>query len=968
MRLQLARHLCWTVSVCCVLFTTSSTVLGEEPYGIEKRAPWTTSKITGSPEPPLPFRIARVFPNLTFTNPVELVTAPGCDRLFMVEVDGKIHSFANDPKADKTDVAFDLKDRIEDDKARVYSLTFHPKFETNRYCYICYTTKPDIDHGTHVSRFKVDSLDPPHIDWDSEELLISWKSGGHNGCCLKFGPDGCLYISTGDGGPAFPPDPLKSGQDVSNLRSSVLRIDVDHPNGDLLYSIPKDNPFVELDGARGEVWAYGFRNPWRMSFDPKTGDLWVGDVGWELWEMIYRVVPGGNYGWSLVEASQPVHRERKRGPTPILPPTIEHPHIVSRSITGGLVYHGTRLEDLAGQYIYGDYVTGKIWGATFNDAGVTKVEELVDTSLQIICFGEGPSGQMYIVDYHGGIYQLEANEQAGANTDFPKRLSETGLFAAADKNKLAPGVIPYSINAEPWADNTTAERFVALPGEESLGIHDKSNVQIGYIQGTWKFPSDTVLGKTISLEMETGNPASRRRLETQILHFDKATWRGYTYIWNDEQTDAELAPNKGIDRSYSIKDAGGMRTQTWHFASRGECILCHTTRGGTVYGFNPEQLNREHAYGTVTDNQLRALSHIGLFEKPASPNTIPSPYDESADLGDRARSYLHINCAHCHRRGGGGTAAIVLQRELTLDKMNMLDERPTQGTFGIHNAKVVAPGDPYRSVMYYRLAKIGRGRMPYFGSNIVDRRGLKLIHDWVKSLPSDAKLIAAIAAIENGSNLEANVATALSTSAGALRLQRAIDDGRIKEDVRAKTIELAIAHEDIRIRDLFERFVPEEERTKRLGTSMDPAQLLALRGNVDLGRKLFFETTGVQCKNCHKIQGKGMELGPDLTKIGKKYNRAQLLETILKPSKAIDPKYLPYLVETVDGRVLTGLLAKKDDQEIVLKDAKNKEIKITASDVELLAPHQISLMPELLLQDMTRKQVADLLEFLQTLK
>ncbi len=974
---------CWTWFVA---WSSGAASADDAPYGIEKRIPWTTSRIVGSPEPPPPYRIERVFPRLEFKNPVELVTAPGCDRWFMVEVDGKIHSFKNDPDGTATDVAFDLNEKYANDKARVYSLTFHPQFERNRYCYICYITEPDIEDGTHVSRFKVDSLDPPHIDMASEQVVITWRSGGHNGCCLKFGADGCLYISTGDGGPAFPPDPLNSGQDVSNLRSSVLRIDVDHPTDERHYSIPQDNPFVNLAGARGEVWAYGFRNPWRMSFDPRTGALWVGDVGWELWEMIYRVVPGGNYGWSLFEGSQPVHRERTRGPTPILPPTIEHSHIESRSITGGAVYHGSRLKQLDGCYVYGDYVTGKIWGARFNDKSVTEVKELVDTSLQVICFGVDPSGELLVVDYLGGIYRLVSNETAVANRDFPTKLSDTGLFASVHDHQLAAGLIPYSINAEPWADGAVAQRFVALPGESQLGIHDATNVQVGYIKGDWKFPSDAVLGKTISIETSPGQVSSRQRLETQILHYDRDTWRAYTYIWNDQQTDAELAPSRGADRTIAILDTtfpGGVRTQNWHFPGRSECILCHTTRGGSIYGFNPAQLNRPHDYGGVTDNQLRTLAHIGLFEQPiADPAAkLPSPWDESLDINTRARAYLHINCAHCHRRGGGGSSAMELPYEFALDRTNMIHARPTQGTFDIPSAEVVAPGDPFRSVLYYRMAKTGRGRMPYFGSSEVDERGVKLIHDWIKQLPANdvpdvAKKIrdrtddalTSLRAATSDPQRSDIVNDLLTSTTGAMALLREIDTGTLDAATRRQAIELASAHQDMRIRDLYERFLPEEKRTKRLGSIVDAEQLLALSGDAARGRKLFLDTSGVQCKNCHQVGDQGTKLGPELTQIGKKYDRVQLLETILQPSKAIDPSFLTYLVETADGRVHTGLLVSRSAEQVILKNAQNKDVTIPASEIELIAPQQSSLMPDLLLQDMTAEQVADLLEFLSTLK
>ena len=471
-------------------------------------------------------------------------------------------------------------------------------------------------------------------------------------------------------------------------------------------------------------------------------------------------------------------------------------------------------------------------------------------------------------------------------------------------------------------DGAVAQRFVALPGSSTLGIYDSSNVQIGYIEGRWQFPTDGVLVKTISLEMETGNPDSLRHLETQILHFDVDTWRGYSYIWNDEQTDAVLA-EKGSDRTFTIVDpaaAGGQRQQTWHFASRTECILCHTTRGGSIYGFNPAQLNKLHDYAGVTDNQLRTLRHLKLFDQLSeSPrDRMVDPHDEQADLEERARAYLHLNCAHCHRRGGGGTAAIDVQYQLPLTKTNLLDSRPTQGTFGIHGAQVFAAGDPYRSVLFYRMSKLGRGRMPYIGSNVIDVRGLKLIHDWIEqtavestassdSTPSGARLaqrkaLQLLSAQPADADQQSGLLTQLlSTTSGSLMLLTAINEGTLGPGTTEQAIEAGTVHEDIQVRDLFERFLPEEKRPQRLGQVIDPQVILQLTGDAVRGEQLFATAAGVQCRNCHRLGNVGKQLGPDLTRPEKKRTRAQLLESILQPSKDIDPRYVAQLVETKDG-------------------------------------------------------------------
>jgi uncharacterized repeat protein (TIGR03806 family) len=948
------------------------------PYGIESRVPLTTSRFTGSPDPPLPYRLERTFENLSFSEPVTLTNAPRLNRLFVVELNGRILSFPNDPAGDQIDLFVDLSEAPQN-AVHIYGFTFHLDFPSTPYCYICYTVGENIEDGTRLSRFLVEQDSPPRVVRDSEQLVLSWLSGGHNGGCLKFGPDGYLYISTGDGGPAFPPDPLRSGQDVSNLLSAILRIDVNQTDDDRAYSIPASNPFVENEQARGEIWAYGLRNPWRMSFDSLTGDLWVGDVGWEMWELIYRVRPGDNYGWSIVEGPQAVHLERPRGPTPIVPPTAEHSHIEARSVTGGFVYRGDRLEELYGAYIYGDYVTGKLWALRYDGSEVTESRELLDTNIQIICFGVDNQQELYIVGYDGTIHRLVANETAKANVDFPRRLSETGLFDSVAEHRMSSGVLPYSVNAEPWMDGAVAERFLALPGTSTLGMHDENDPQQGTLQGQWKYPRDAVLLKTISLPLDVDNRDQFRRLETQVLHLDGEDWRAYSYIWNDEQTDAELAPNTPQERTFTIRDraeAEGRRQQTWRFSSRTECFLCHTSRGGFVYGFRPAQLNRDHDYGGIIDDQLRTLEYLDVFETLAQADKIADPYDETSELNDRARAYLHVNCSHCHRRGGGGTAAIELEYRLSLDDTRVLGERPTQGTFGIHGAQVVAPGDPYRSVLYYRVAKLGRGRMPYVGSSVVDDRGVRLMHRWIEQLDASAspqeptlrsQQNEALARFVRPGSTESEATAAiellLSSTSGALMMLHAMTGEDLSDATRAQAISLGTTHPDVQIRELFERYIPEPSRIRRLGRMVDPTQILALTGNAERGKQLF-EDDRLQCRNCHRYAQTGKELGPDLSELAGKQTPEQILQSILVPSRNIDPKYAAHLVETTGGQVFVGLLMERSDREVVLRDAQNKEIRVATKDIEFSSLQQKSLMPELLVQDMTAQDVADLLRFL----
>ncbi|MBI5758155.1 MAG: PQQ-dependent sugar dehydrogenase, partial [Planctomycetales bacterium] len=944
-----SRFVATLVLVSLVLTATRDSALADPPkVGIEKRVAWASSRIMGSPEVPHPYVSEHAFPKLKFKNCIDLTKAPGSDRLFVVEQAGKIFSFPNKPDVKEADLVVDLAKEISGVQA-VYSLEFHPNFQKNRYCYVCYIKGANLDDGSHIARFRVSESDPPTIDPASETTIITWLSGGHNGCCLKFGLDGCLYISTGDGSGPNPPDARRAGQDVSNLLSSILRIDVDHTDDGKNYRIPTDNPFVDLKGARGEIWAYGLRNPWRMSVDRKTGDLWVGDVGWELWEMLNRIERGGNYGWSVVEGRQSTNPEWPRGPTPILPPTIDVPHSESSSITDGLTYYGSRLKELHGHHIYSDYDTGKFWSFRFENGKVVNHRELADTTHRVVGFGEDNTGEMYFLDHVAGtIHQLVPNSQEDRSATFPRKLSETGLFASVTAQTPATGVIAYSINAEPWADHAVAQRFVAIPNELSI----PNFFPIKAVGAAATFPKDSVLVKTLSLDLQHGNPASRRRVETQLLHFDGTDWQTYTYQWNDEQTDAVLLAAPGADQTFDIVDAaapGGKRQQTWRFSGRAECQRCHNKWSGSALGFIPAQLNKDQDYGDTAASQLDTLAHIKLIENPPPTDKWPrlaNPHDPSADLEGKARAYLHANCSACHRQHAGGAVLSMMHYDLPLEKTNMLGVRPTQGTFGIHAAQVIAPGDPFRSVLLYRMAKLGGGRMPHIGSTEIDRAGVELIHDWVRQIPrkaakettgndAAAKLrdheAAELARLRTAESSTVQLEIAdrlLSSTSGALMLQRSIDHRELPAPSASLVVAQATRHNDVSIRDLFERFLPTDKRIKRLGSVVRPEQILALSGDPLRGQQVFFETSGVSCKNCHRIQKEGREVGPELTTIGKKLTRVQLLESMLEPSKLIEPRYVTHLVETDDGRILTGLLLSKSDDEVVLKDAQDKVSRI----------------------------------------
>jgi putative heme-binding domain-containing protein len=947
-----------------------------EPAALSRTA-WTTSRVVGSPDPPPPFKVVRVFPNLKFEHPLLIARIPGSDRLVVGEQSGILYSFADDPDAG-AELFLDLPKELKTvhllegakEVEAVYGLAFHPDFERNRQCFICYTLRgsnpaqQNLGDGTRVSRFRVTRTDPPRIDPSSEEIVFTYLQGGHNGGDLHFGPDGMLYISTGDAASPNPPDPFNTGQDISDPLSSILRIDVDRKDDGKAYAVPEDNPFVAMKGARPEVWAYGFRNPWRMSFDRQTGELFVGDVGWELWESVHRVEKGGNYGWSAMEGPQPIKLDQV-GPTPIQPPLVELSHSIACSVTGGLVYRGARFPELHGAYIFGDWETRRLWAARFEGDRTQEMPEIARPSIRFVAFCENQDGELYFLDQEGGtVHTLERNDGDTQNTDFPTTLSRTGLFASVKDHTPAAGVIPFLVNSWQWQDGATSEHWAAFPGTSAASLYANGKPIPGLVY--WHnfrmhFPKDAVLMRTISL--------ARTRLETQILHYDGVDWRAYTFGWRDDQTDADLVPADGAEKE--VRTQGQPRV--WQYQSRSQCMSCHSNQSEYALAFLPEQLNRP---GHDGQNQLITLTESGYIQRAgddgqrmppfdagsvARERRLADPNDDGQPLEARARAYLHANCGHCHADHGGGSVPLRLQFTVPLDEMQAVGVRPTRGDFGLPDASIIKPGDPYASTLYFRMAKFGRDRMPHIGSELPDELGLDLIERWIAGMNGGSDTV------EPGPS-NGPLAQSLATANSAMQVARKLGRGELNAAQRSALLAAVANLPQGPIRDLFEGYLPRNETQQRkLGSSARPGAVLALDGDAGRGEQLFWSPPA-QCGSCHSIGGRGTPIGPDLSNVGKLRSREDLLLSLLEPSRRIEPKYATYAAVTTNGVSLSGLLVRRDEECVVLRDAQNKEITLEADEVEELRPLRASLMPEGQLADLTAQEAADLIEYLANLK
>jgi glucose/arabinose dehydrogenase len=380
-------------------------------------------------------QVVRAFPSLKLRRPVAITHAgDGSNRLFVLSEHGQILVFTNDqattPNLVKTflDIEHKVDYQDKENEEGLLGLAFHPKYKENGQLFIYYTIK-DPPHTSVISRLKVSKDDPNLADPKSEEVLLTipQPNWNHNGGNLAFGPDGYLYIGLGDGGAAN--DPHGNGQNTKTLLGSILRIDVDHQAAGKAYAIPQDNPFAGKSDGAPEIYAYGVRNIWGMSFDKPTGLFYAADVGQNIWEEIDIILKGGNYGWNLREgfhkfdvnnAKPDATRspaianqlDPKDGREDLIDPIWEYHHDIGKSITGGEVYRGKNVPQLVGHYVYADYVSGKMWALKY-DEKAQKV--LANRSLAgpaqpspsnppVMCIGSDEQGELYLGDSFGNLY------------------------------------------------------------------------------------------------------------------------------------------------------------------------------------------------------------------------------------------------------------------------------------------------------------------------------------------------------------------------------------------------------------------------------------------------------------------------------------------------------------------------------------------------------------------------------------
>jgi len=728
-----------------------------QPFGIENRVANTSLLITDLPAAaPGSMQIERVFLELSFTNPVLIIEVPdGSQRLCVVQKNGLIRIFtkAPDPPADEVFTFLDISDRVLNaGEQGLLGLAFDPDYAINGQFYLYYSwsgtdpndpDNPDAPGTSYISRFTNDLPADNSVDPGSEEILLKIPQPytNHNGGMIAFGPDQMLYIGLGDGGSGG--DPQNNAQDTTTLLGNILRIDVRaEPDSDLNYHIPTDNPFYNggPDGVntRKEIYAYGLRNPWRFSFDALNGYLFAGDVGQGTREEIDVITPGENFGWRIMEGTL-CYNPPQCDTSGLTLPLVDYGRTEGNSVTGGYVYWGNQVPELYGVYIYGDYGSGRIWGLRYDGSNLDGPYTLVSSSgLNISGFGQDSSGEVYVLDlFSGNVYVLRPVSGGG---DFPTRLSDIPALLAAGSgtDQTNQGIIPYEPSAKLWSDGALKERYIALANLDQMGYR---------ASGGWDFPENSVVIKNFILPMDERDPINTaKRIETRLLYRKSNQWHGFSYEWNDGETDAQLLWGAKT-KIYSIVDTGGQPvTINYLFPSRSQCIQCHTNAANGILGPNTPQMNFNITYPAsgVTDNQLHTYDHIGLFSAslpdiPAHLPRMPDSNDALSSWQKRARAYLAANCSMCHQPGGTAPTSLDFRWEAGNSQMNAINVPPGNGDLGIEGALIISTRDIDKSVLLHRIElRDGLFQMPPLGTSRPDQAAENIIRQWIISLRSRA--------------------------------------------------------------------------------------------------------------------------------------------------------------------------------------------------------------------------------------
>jgi uncharacterized repeat protein (TIGR03806 family) len=784
---------CKAILAAVLVIALSGFIANAQPYGLTNAVP-VGGFLNGILPPAAPnsgatFDVEVAYTNLSpFNLPIYMTTHPLTNAMVLIEKNGRIRMFPNRPDVSNAEVTtiLDLSSKVFTvSDSGMTGIAFHPQFgqpaSTNRgFVYITYKWRPNPDGGANadysfwrLSRFNI-ADGQFTIDPNSEAILVQQfdQQEFHDAGCMMFAPDGYLYFSCGDEGGAD--DQYHASQKLNErLMSGIFRVDVNMnpatshavrrqpfqhpaqpPTWPLSYTsnyfVPNDNPFLDPGGSMlEEYYALGLRNPYRFSRDPVTGLIWVGDVGQAAREEVNILQKGANYQWAYMEGTiaGPLATPTNIIGTP-KPPLWEYDHSAGNGcVIGGFVYRGSNFPELTGKYIWPDNVSGRIWALAVDaNTNVLSVDQIATM----------PSGSVYggtsscALDQNSEIYFLKIGgvgagliykiKRATASVpEPPALLSQIGVFTNLATLAATNTLVPYTVNSPLWSDRAVKQRWLAIPND---GSYNSSTEQIVFSPtNSWQFPKGTVFVKHFALPINDTNTALLKRLETRFLVLDNSGGvYGVTYKWRSDDSDADLLPN-GTNQDYIVTNANGTtRTQTWIFPSRQDCLTCHNANAGYVLGPRTHQLNCPQSYPQtgVTDNQLRALGHLGLLGTNYSEAALPSYLqscsvtNSSFSLETRVRSYIDANCSQCHRPGGA-YANFDARFTTPLDNQGLI-YGAVNSFLNDSNDRVVVPGDLTHSLLYNRANRVDAYEMPPLAKNVVDTNATTTIAAWINSL------------------------------------------------------------------------------------------------------------------------------------------------------------------------------------------------------------------------------------------
>jgi len=655
------------------------------------------------------------FPNLEMGVPIQIYRMPGnADEWFFIGWHGYVYKFDDDPNVSQKTLLLDISDQIESEYGEMglLGMAFHPNFLENEKVYLYYSYYDDEGlRFTNLSEYTYDLVNDTLVN---ETIIIKLRqySKNHQGGNIVFGPDGNLFFAYGDDGRSA------KAQLLDDLYGKFIRITVP---GDGTYSIPADNPYVGVEGAREEIWAIGFRHPWRWSFDSETGDLFVGDVGADNLEEIDKVVKGGNYGWPIKEGSNCILNEGCEGQEDLIDPVLEYSHDAGwGAVIGGQVYRGTKVEGLIGRFIFADFSQfSQILSLEYDENNEPYGKALFEGKLApgggIHSFTSDHDGELFVIHLNGIFKMVPSDNSSSDNNEFPQLLSDTGCFAATENGlKAVDGAIPFNVSASLYTDGASKNRWMAIPDGTQIELEE---------DGDFIFPIGSVLIKEFSMGETT--------IETRLLmKNDINDWSGYTYHWNDEQTDAVLLP---AGKTVPIDGVN------YKIPSRIQCQSCHNDSVNGAIGPEYRQLNFEHEYSNgVQENQIEYLTKIAYLPESALAlqeelTALPDYHLSDFTNKERMDSFVHSNCAYCHNPEGTARGSLDFRWQ-EVPQWNACNKEPEVSSLDVEDAKLIAPGHPEKSIIYKRLNTTELYRMPPIGRTTIQHDVVEVLEDYINEV------------------------------------------------------------------------------------------------------------------------------------------------------------------------------------------------------------------------------------------